>query len=67
MKKLLGIALAGMLISTAACGPKAQAGGDTKVAPPAGGGAPAGAAPAGGAPAGTDPAANPGSAPAPVG
>jgi hypothetical protein len=35
MKKLLGIALAGMLISTAACGPKAQAGGDTtKIAPP---------------------------------
>ena len=68
MKKLLGIALAGMLISTAACGPKAQAGGDTtKIAPPAGGAAPAGGAPAGGAPAGTDPAANPGSAPAPVG
>lgn len=53
MKKLLGIALVGMValvLTTAACGPKAQSTGDTKVAPATGatGGADPAAAPAGG-------------------
>lgn len=51
MKKFLGIALVGIALTTAACGPKAQSTGDTKVAPATGatggttdttGGAPAG-------------------------
>lgn len=39
MKKFLGIALVGLvglLLTTAACGPKAQSTGDTKVAPATG-------------------------------
>ncbi|MBL9042891.1 MAG: hypothetical protein JNM83_14875 [Myxococcales bacterium] len=68
MKKVLGIALLGLLVSVSACGPKAQNGGTT-VAPPVGGAAPAGgtggAAPSGAAP-GAAPSmnANPGAAPA---
>lgn len=52
MKKFLGIALVGIALTTAACGPKAQSTGDTKVAPATGatggtdttGGTPAGGA-----------------------
>lgn len=69
MNKVVSFAMLALLALAAACGPKAQAGGGTTVAPPVGG-APAsgtsGAAPSGSG--GTDAAppmnATPGSAPA---
>jgi hypothetical protein len=67
MKKLLGIALVGVLATTAiGCGPKAGASGGTKVAPPADGTAPP---PAGGAGTTTpaDPSTSPAATPAPPG
>jgi hypothetical protein len=60
MKKFLGIALVGLALTTAACGPKAQSTGDTKVAPATG--ATGGTDTTGGAPAGgttTTPSATP--------
>ncbi len=64
MKKLLGIALAGLVATTAiGCGPKAQSGPGTRVAPPTDGTAPPPAA-AGTA---TDPSTSPAATPAPPG